>query len=488
MAKELGDIITGETAIRYAMDRYFAPETDIDSLAGELTFVIYNGFTQNDMVREVLIAKDIEPVKDKHKNLMMLEDVLVEKQKIKGAAELSLFDIKEKAVYVNNSIDRFREVRHKLTIGAFKEAVRTKGLNIKFKEKNYCENYLMGQRYESLARDFVNNSIINELKERFSDFKDVMRNILISPLYMPVESWYLPGIFDDLAKNKIYSDSLTKRAADIKNELYLGIAEERFPGKDIERLAELFDSSDLVQKQLKAMTLKDLAKEDKEIEHKMKQGLNKIIRVKDDFLNYQIIPIDNHHILNLGYAYGGQARNILHYILFSFDPEETVRFIYTGKAGNLNPKGKVQDLILSPFTISEHYLNHPQNIIKDRKHKFKNLFHSDWKQDMNDPFGIKEFYGGVMGVRATVSEKRANMKKGYEILKCDAVEMELYLIMGSIMQGVHNFLDIRTGNILWSSDIINNSVNRDLSYKNIGRQGAYLAVDMAREAFRREFS
>ena len=56
------------------------------------------------------------------------------------------------------------------------------------------------------------------------------------------------------------------------------------------------------------------------------------------------------------------------------------------------------------------------------------------------------------------------------------------------MQGIHNFLDIRTGNILWSSDIINNSVNRDLSYKNVGRQGAYQAVDMAREAFRKEFS
>ncbi|MEA3514943.1 MAG: hypothetical protein U9R34_05680 [Nanoarchaeota archaeon] len=488
MAKELGDIITGERAIRYAMDRYFAPETDIDSLGSELTFVVYNGFTQEEMIMEVLIAKNIWSVEDKRKNLMMLEDVLVEKQKIKGAAELSLFDIKEKVVYVNNSIDRFREVRHKLTIGAFKEAVRAKGTEVKFKEKNYCENHLMGQRYESLARDFVNNSIIHELKERFTDFKDVMRNILISPLYIPIESWYLPGIFDDLAKDKRYAGSLAKKADDMKNELYLGIAEERFPGKDIGRLAELFDGSYLVQKQFKAMALKNLAKEDEDIEHKIKQGLNKVIRIKDDFLNYQIIPIDNHHILNLGYAYGGQARNILHYILFSFDPEERVRFIYTGKAGNLNPKGKVQDLILSSSTISEHYLNHTQDIIKDRKHKFKNLFHSDWKQDMADPFGIKEFYGGVMGVRATVSEKRENMKKGYEILKCDAVEMELYLIMGSIMQGTHNFLDIRTGNILWSSDIINNSVNRDLSYKNVGRQGAYLAVDMAREAFRREFA
>ena len=48
------------------------------------------------MLKEILTAKGIEPVKDKRKNLMMLEDVLIEKQKIKGAAELSLFDIKEK--------------------------------------------------------------------------------------------------------------------------------------------------------------------------------------------------------------------------------------------------------------------------------------------------------------------------------------------------------------------------------------------------------
>lgn len=488
MVKELGNIITGERAVRYAMDRYFSPETDIYSSGKELTFVIYNGFTQDEMIKEVLISKGIDLAKDKDENLMILEDLFVEKQKIKGAAELNLFDRKENVIYVNNSIDELRELRHRLTIESLEQAVRNKGLNVKLKEINYCKKYLMNQRYESLASDFV-NGIVSKLEDKFPDFKDIMRNILISPVYIPIESWYLPAISKKLQKDKEFSKLISERTSDIKRELYSRIAEERYHETDMEKLIQIFDSSLLVQKQVKAMALKSLAKDNPEIKHLMKQGLKDIIRVNDDYLNYQIIPVDGQHILNLGYAYGGQARNILHYILTSFDPGETVRFIYTGKAANLNPKARVQDLIFGSYIISEDYLSAPAAIVKRGRHDFENIFLKDRKYDITDPFGIKPFYGGVMSVRAAVSEKQEDMRRSYEYLGCDGVEMELFPILGSIIHdGQHRDLNVRRGNILWTSDILNNSINRDLSHKNIGRQGAYLAADMAREAFRREFT
>ncbi len=488
MAKELGDIITGERAVRYAIGRYFSPGTDISSLGKELAFVVYNGFTQDDMIKEVLLSKGIEPARDKHENIQILEDILVEKQKIKGAAELNLFDRKENVLYVNNSIDELREFRHKLTIEALEQAVKIKGLNVKLEEINYCQNHLMNQRYESLARDFV-NGIVGKLKERFTNFKDVMRNIMISPVYIPVESWYLPGIFDDIIQDSRFSKVFAERAEDIKIGLYKGIAEERHYNTGMEKLIPVFDSSPLVQKQVKAMALKSLSKENPEIKHLMKKGLQHIIRVNDDYLNYQIIPVDEQHILNLGYVYGGQARNILHYILTSFDPGETVRFIYTGKAGNVNPKAKVQDLIFGSYVISEDYLSAPTIKVKRGRRDFENLFLKDWKHDITDSLGLNAFDGGVMGVRAAVSENQEDMRRGYEYLKCDGVEMELFSILGSIIHdGQHRDLNVRKGNILWTSDILNNSVNRDLSHKNIGRQGAYQAVDMAREAFRKEFA